>query len=144
VRNPVCVQCRLIHPPLEVCESAQRAALHGLIERIRVEPDQCPKCAEPVAWCNMLDGKKQPIDFEGRIHTAVDCPRAEEPRPAAAAIRWLLMRVGGITTCRRCAVTIYMVQNAKTGKYSPITEAGLVHFADCPHAEVFRRKETTK
>lgn len=144
MRNPVCSICHLIHAPLDACDGAQLAALEGLIDRIRVEPDRCPKCGDTVAWVNMLDGSKKPIDLFGRIHiSGEECPHEDEPRPPAAAIEWLLFRVGGLTKCRRCAVPIYMVMNVKTGKHSPITKAGLVHFADCPHAEVFRRKETT-
>ena len=43
--------------------------------------------------------------------------------------------------CLKCARMLYFV-TTKTGKRMPVTDDGISHFVDCPHADSFRRKKT--
>ncbi len=51
-----------------------------------------------------------------------------------------LFKVMGIERkeCKACGAAIYFVASPK-GKRIPYTEDGVSHFADCPHANNFRR-----
>lgn len=53
-----------------------------------------------------------------------------------------LFKVIGATPaiCKKCGRDIWFV-TTRHGKQAPYTPAGISHFADCPHAEEFRRKE---
>ncbi len=65
----------------------------------------------------------------------VECVEAQKN-----AMSTLLMRIADIGRCRACGVTLYWVRHI-TGAPTPYTAAGLVHFADCPHADRFRKKK---
>lgn len=65
----------------------------------------------------------------------VDCATAQ-----AAAMRTLLMRISEIGRCKACGVTLFWVKHI-TGAPTPYTVAGLIHFADCPNADRFRKKK---
>lgn len=53
-----------------------------------------------------------------------------------------LFKVIGATPadCKMCGRAIWFV-TTRQGKQAPYTAAGISHFADCPHAKEFRRKE---
>lgn len=55
-------------------------------------------------------------------------------------VRRLLDVVGGRAQCRSCGAEIWFVKT-KAGKSAPYTAEALSHFADCPGAQEFRRKQ---
>lgn len=65
--------------------------------------------------------------------TAMACIDAQK-----TAMRYLLQKAGRKTTCDGCGKTIYFVHHTN-GSNTPYTEAGLVHFIDCPERDRFRR-----
>lgn len=44
-----------------------------------------------------------------------------------------------VRRCKRCGRTIYMLPMRESGKVAPYTDDAVSHFADCPHADEFRR-----
>ncbi len=70
------------------------------------------------------------------------------PAPPAAArklpsfeerIVELLSHVGNPGRCRGCDAPIFWVRH-KNGKIVPYSEAGVIHFVDCPEAQRFKRQ----
>jgi hypothetical protein len=52
----------------------------------------------------------------------------------------LLDQVGDRGTCKACGKQIWWI-TTKAKKKAPYTAEGINHFADCPHAGVFRSKK---
>lgn len=57
---------------------------------------------------------------------------------ASHRFRRLLDQVGDRSRCKACGAEIWWVKH-HSGKKAPYTVEGISHFADCPHAEQFRR-----
>jgi hypothetical protein len=54
-------------------------------------------------------------------------------------IRQLLMVAGRPGVCRACGRDIFWLEMTKSGKFAPYTKEGVNHFADCEHADEFRK-----
>lgn len=65
----------------------------------------------------------------------------QEVQDLRKRIRALLRNVGEEGSCKGCQAPIYWVVH-RNGKRAPYTVDGLNHFADCPAANLFRKKET--
>lgn len=56
----------------------------------------------------------------------------------AKVIADILFRAGAEDYCRGCRAKIYWIKHLN-GKNAPYTEAGLIHFVDCPERDQFKR-----
>lgn len=73
------------------------------------------------------------------------CPTCKHPHPPLveclavlqAAVKALMIKVGYVDKCR-CGATMFWITHI-TGKKAPYTEAGLIHFVDCPFADDFHK-----
>jgi hypothetical protein len=91
--------------------------------------ETCEHChlvhADPVTRAN-LALIATPLNLEG-------CLAAQR-----TAMRSLLEKIGRKTSCDSCGKTIYFVRHTN-GANAPYTEAGLIHFVDCPERDRFKR-----
>ncbi len=72
-------------------------------------------------------------------HCKIPHPPLVECRDALLSnIAALMLRIGTIDRCSKCGETIYWLKHL-TGKSAPYTSAGLIHFANCPFADEFRK-----
>jgi len=75
------------------------------------------------------------------------CERCSLPHPPlveciqaqADQMKKLLILVGDVGRCGKCGATVFWVRHL-SGAKAPYTQAGLIHFVDCPFSEEIRKE----